>query len=73
MFGHQGPGVTSGRGLRKDLPETRKEIITVIIVPENLLPLNPPGNDMMKGSGRIDAGLSEHEGRLNPVRPNVNF
>jgi len=56
-----------------DLPETRKEIIAVHIVPENLPTLNPPDDDVMEGSGRIDSSLSRHEGRLNHVQLSVNF
>ena len=73
VVGYEGPGIAGGRGFREDLSETHKEIITVLIIPENLFTLNPPDHDMMEGSGRIDSGLSGHEGSLNDTLPIVNF
>jgi hypothetical protein len=69
MVGDQGPGIAGGWGFAKNFPETRNKIIPVQVVPENDLTLDPPDDDVMEGSGRINSGLSWHKKTIKPYLP----
>jgi hypothetical protein len=60
MVGNQGPCETLGPGLGDQLAEACDEMLAVLIVPEYLAALDPPGDDVMHRAGRIYSGLSGH-------------
>jgi hypothetical protein len=69
MVGQQGPGITGRRGFGQEASQAIQEIPLVLIVLEDALSLDPTQNEVVEGTGIIEAGLSGHGGRIaNRVR-----
>jgi len=59
-------------GLFENMENIRKSLRSLLSL-KIFLPSIPPDHDVMKGSGRINSGSSEHERSLNPIKTNINF
>jgi hypothetical protein len=50
---HQDPSKNSGPGGSSDLPNSRKKMLTVIVVPKDFRLLDAPSHHMVKRSGSV--------------------
>lgn len=65
--GHQSPCVTRRPSLLKQTGQAFKKILPVLIILKNASPFDSSDDDMMQGTGRINAGLPWHGFQL-PLR-----
>src|SRR4030042_6351821 len=57
---HEHPGKDLGSGGLCDLAHARKKMITVLVVPKNIGPLDAANHHMVKRSGGVQSRLSWH-------------
>jgi hypothetical protein len=60
MIIHQNPGQDFGSGDLNQMTNSRKEIISVLIILKNLKALYPPYHDVVKSPRTVQSGLSRH-------------
>jgi hypothetical protein len=60
MIGDECPCKTKGFGLGDDITQTVYKIIPVLIIGKYPSALDSTNNDMMQGTGSIDAGFAWH-------------
>ena len=58
MVGDEGPGITDGGGFGEDGAEAGKELLIVLGIFEDEVLLYASGDDVMEGTGSIDACLA---------------
>jgi hypothetical protein len=61
MVGKKCPGITGGVGFNENFFQPLKKINAISFIPKNILTLNSAANDVMYGTGRIDASFSRHK------------
>lgn len=64
MVEQQGPGITGGGGFDEETPEAIQEMVSVLIVLEDARAFNSADDEVMKGTGCIEASLAGHGGRI---------
>jgi hypothetical protein len=68
----QCPAITPDGYLGKDISEPFDKIIPVLLILENLLPLNASANNVVQGAGGVHTCFSWHDGYYTipaPVSP----
>jgi hypothetical protein len=70
---HEHPGKDLGSGGFCDLANSRKKMITVLVVPKNIGPLDPVNHHMVKRSGGVQSRLSWHNDILSRSKLAVNL
>ena len=68
MVRDKGPGKTSGRGLEKDIPKPDEEAVAVLVVEEDLSPLDTATDDVVQRARSVYACLSRHVGKVATVK-----
>jgi hypothetical protein len=63
MIRNERPGEAGSGSIKQNTAEPFQEIVPVLVITENAFSFNPSADDMMKGTGRIDAdaGLAWHD------------
>jgi hypothetical protein len=68
MTGHQGPGVDCRSGLDCQLGETIEEVTAVPVGTEDLATLDATDDDVMEGTGMIEARAARRGPGLEEIR-----
>ena len=71
MVVEQVPGVAAGFRLRQEEAEAGEEIEAILIVKEDGLLLDPSDDNVLRQTGDIYAGMSEHEDNISPETENI--
>ena len=61
MIWKQCPRIASGLRFRQDITHSAQEIIPVQIILKDPFSLNPPDNNVVESTWRVDSGLSRHK------------
>lgn len=73
MVIHERPGITGCGGFLKKGSKTSDEFLSIPIILKDGRSLDASYNDVMKGTGSINAGLSGHDQRVTREETTVNI
>jgi hypothetical protein len=68
MIGKKCPGITGSTGFNENFFQPLKKVNTISFIPKNILTFNPAANDVMYGTGSIDASFSRHKKTITDLR-----
>jgi hypothetical protein len=64
MIGHQGPCKTASPTVGQNRSQPPNKISVINSNPKNVLPFDPPYDDVMQRPGRIQSGFAWHESSI---------
>jgi hypothetical protein len=73
MVGQQGPGKTGCLRFQKKKPQTIDKGITILIILEDSLSLDPSNDEMLDSTRKIDPCFPRHENTLPNPNQHVNL